>query len=298
MAKATKQKHTTELIAGICTIGLALALLYGLVLCLGRFHNYLQQLSSGTRPSTAPGTTLAPTPPGSTLPKNPYGAGDFVYKNGYLTCLAGESLLGVDVSEYQGSIDWPTVAAQNVRFAMVRVGARGWGQSGAILIDHRWEENLDGAQAAGLMTGVYFFSQAISVEEAREEARFVLNLLDGRPLALPVVFDWEIAPSETARTADMTPDMLNHCAVAFCEEIRKAGYTPMVYFNQELGYHMLDLSLLHQQEYPFWLAMYTSALTFPHRVAMWQYTSGGTVAGITGPVDLNLYFLYDEKQTP
>ena len=96
----------------------------------------------------------------------------------------------------------------------------------------------------------------------------------------------------------MTPDMLNHCAVAFCEEIRKAGYTPMVYFNQELGYHMLDLSLLHQQEYPFWLAMYTSALTFPHRVAMWQYTSGGTVAGITGPVDLNLYFLYDEKQTP
>ena len=106
MAKATKQQHTTELIAGICTIGLALALLYGLVLCLGRFHNYLQQLSSGTRPSTAPGTTLAPTPPGSTLPKNPYGAGDFVYKNGYLTCLAGESLLGVDVSEYQGSIDW------------------------------------------------------------------------------------------------------------------------------------------------------------------------------------------------
>lgn len=292
MSKTTHSKDKTELIAGLFTIVLAAGLLYALFVGFGHLRNKLAELSGSIRPTaTIPSSQAQATVP--TIPKNPFSHGDFVYQNGYLTCLAGESLLGVDVSEYQGVIDWQTVANHNIRFAMVRVGARGWGEAGNIIADAHWEANLDGAAEAGLLTGVYFFSQAISEEEAREEARFVLDKLDGRALQLPVVFDWEIIPSDSARTADMKPDQLNRCAIAFCEEIRAAGYEPMVYFNQDIAYHMLDLNLMYQQAYPFWLAMYTSAMTFPYRVTLWQYTASGTVPGINGLVDLDLYFIYD-----
>lgn len=297
MATPTPSKEKTELIVGLCTIGVALILLIALIFGMSRIRLELGQFTSPSQTEasrTSP--TVIPSEPVETLLANPYGARDFAYANGYLTCLSGESWLGVDVSEYQGVIDWQTVAAQNVRFAMVRVGARAWGSQGQILTDSRWEENLSGAEAAGLRTGVYFFSQAITVEEAREEACFVLDKLDGRQLSMPVVFDWEIAPSADARTANMSPELLNSCAIAFCEEIRAAGYVPMVYFNQDLAKRMFDLPLLQAQDYSFWLAMYAGALTYPHRVDMWQYTSGGTMPGIEGLVDLNLYFIYDEEK--
>jgi GH25 family lysozyme M1 (1,4-beta-N-acetylmuramidase) len=131
------------------------------------------------------------------------------------------------------------------------------------------------------------------VEEAREEARFVLDKLDGQPLEMPIVFDWEFAPTNDARTANVTPEMLNSCAIAFCEEIKAAGYQPMVYFNIDLAWRMLDLPLLQRQGYPFWLAMYSNTMTYPYRVNMWQYTSGATVLGIDALVDMNLYFVYE-----
>lgn len=291
MSKATKRKQKTELIMGLCAIALSVLFFVALFSGIGWLRDRLNQLSASL-PTSIPTSTMPPPTDPKLIP-NPFAPGDFVYAQGYLTCPSGNYMLGVDVSEYQGNIDWQTVASEGIGFAMVRIGGRGWGESGQIFTDTYWQRNLDGAQDAGLLTGVYFFSQAISEEEAREEARFVIEQLDGRELTLPVVFDWETIGSADARTADLSPWMLNRCAMAFCEEIRAAGYQPMVYFNQSLALDMLDLPTLQQQGYPFWLAMYTDALTYPHRVEMWQYTSEGTVAGIQGFVDLDLYFIYE-----
>lgn len=292
MSKVTKSREKTELIVGLCTIVVAVILVVALVIGM---RTIAEQLDFSKPSHKAPTfyTTTLPEPTAPALIPNPYNARDFAYENGYLTCLSGESWLGVDVSEYQGVIDWKKVATQNVRFAMIRMGARAWGKKGEILTDSRWQENLSGAKAAGLMTGVYFFSQAISVEEAKEEARFVLENLNGQSLEMPIVFDWEFAPVDDARTADVTPEMLNSCAIAFCEEVKAAGYQPMVYFNPDLATRMMDLPLMQRQGYPFWLAMYSSTMTYPYRVNMWQYTCGATVLGIDTLVDVNLYFVYE-----
>ena len=292
MSNTTKDKEKAELIVGLCTIGVAVVLLVTLILGMGHITALLEFPAPSQASPTLP-TSTTPTPPKPSLLPNPYTSRDFAYENGYLTCISGESWLGVDVSEYQGNIDWKKVASQNIRFTMIRIGARAWGQKGQVFADARWAENLSGAKAAGLMTGVYFFSQAISVEEAQEEARFVLEKLNGQSLDLPIVFDWEFAPDDDARTANMTPEMLNRCVIAFCEEVRAAGYQPMVYFNRDIAWRMLDLPLLQAQGYPFWLAMYSDTMTYPHRVNMWQYTSGGTVLGIDGFVDIDLMFIYE-----
>ena len=222
------------------------------------------------------------------LRPNPYTPEDFAIQDGYMTCLAGESWLGVDVSYHQGKIRWDQVADSGVRFAMLRLGHRAV-SDGVVRLDTRWEENYTGAREAGLPVGVYFYSQAISVEEAREEAAFVLDALDGRRLDFPVVFDWEIY-SAAGRNANMDPETVNACAIAFCEEIARAGYEPMVYFNLDLDNRFWDLELLQQQGYDFWLAMYRDTMNWPYEAAMWQYTDKGRVDGIDTPVALNLYF--------
>lgn len=222
------------------------------------------------------------------LRPNPYDPEDFVLQDGYMTCLAGESWLGVDVSYHQGNIRWSEVADAGVRFAMIRLGHRTVGD-GVMRLDTQWEANYAGARDAGLQVGVYFFSQAISVEEARQEAFFVLDALKGRKLDLPVVFDWEIY-SKNGRNANLDPGTLNACAIAFCEEIAKAGYEPMIYFNLDLANRFWDLEAMQQQGYPFWLALYRSTMNWPYEAQMWQYTETGRVDGIDYPVDLNLYF--------
>ncbi len=288
----TKDKN--QLIAGLLTIALSVALLIGTVVCMRRCTAQLPATSAPSTVQTLPTTLPATTaPPGVKLKVNPYGPGDFAYNGGYLTCLAGVSHLGVDVSEYQGNIHWEKVAAEGVDFAMIRVGFRAWGSQAELREDACWRANLQGAKDAGLRTGVYFFSQALTEAEAREEAQFVLQLLDGAPLDMPVVFDWEFIADQDARTDDMTAEELNACAMAFCREIEAAGYTPMVYFNQDLAKRMYDLQAIQDAGYGFWLAMYSNAMTYPYRLSMWQYTSSGTVPGISGAVDLNLYFTYE-----
>ncbi len=274
-------KHKKELIIGLVALLVSFVLIGGLALYLSLFA-----MPSGQGGGLFAAETTAPT-----LISNPYGAGDFAYRDGFLTCLAGESVLGIDVSSHQKTIDWAAVAADGIEFAMVRVGYRGWG-NGEILADALGQTNLQGAAEAGLKTGVYFYSQAISVEEAREEADFVLAQLGGRKLDMPVVFDWEIF-SESGRTANVDSQTLQDCILAFCDKIQAAGYQPMIYFNLDISNRLLDLVDLQQRGYPFWLAMYTDMMTYPHRVDMWQYSESGTVKGIEKLVDLNLYFIYD-----
>ncbi|MGI5962970.1 MAG: GH25 family lysozyme [Lawsonibacter sp.] len=132
---------------------------------------------------------------------------------------------GIDVSFYQKEIDWQAVADDGVDFAIIRLGYRGYTEGG-LRTDSQFEANLQGALDAGIETGVYFFSQAITPQEAEEEAEFVLQQLAQRPLAYPVVFDWEfITPGEQARTDMMDGDTLTQCALAFCRTIEAAGYS-------------------------------------------------------------------------
>lgn len=225
------------------------------------------------------------------LQPNPFSAEDFTYQDGYMTCLAGESWLGIDVSHHQGDIRWDEVADAGIRFAMIRLGHRAV-SDGVVREDRYWQENISGARDAGLLVGVYFYSQAVSVEEAKEEAAFVLDALDGLPLDFPVVFDWEIY-SDTSRNAHVDAATLNDCAIAFCEAISDAGYEPMVYFNLDLANRLWDLERMQQQGYTMWLALYRNQMNWEYRPDMWQYTETGSVPGIDTPVDLNLYFIYE-----
>lgn len=222
------------------------------------------------------------------VPVNGYDPAAFRREGSVMEYAAGETRLGVDVSSYQGDIDWARVKADGVDFAILRVGGRGYTEGG-LYADTKFEQNLQGALDAGLEVGVYFFSQAITVKEAEEEARFVLDKIRGYALTGPVVFDWEALGKSEARTYGLDTDTLCRCALAFCELVEEAGYTPMIYLTSYAGYVKYDLSRV--MDYPFWFAEYDKAApTFYYHFQMWQYTSKGSVDGIQGNVDMNLWF--------
>ena len=239
---------------------------------------------SGPRPDPDDGELISLPP----MEANPYGAEDFVYNElGLLTTADGTGVLGVDVSEFQENIDWNRVKEAGIEFVMIRVGFRGYGDSGIMKRDSAAAEHYAGAKAAGLKVGVYFFSQAVTPGEAVEEAEFLLRVTGGWELDMPLVFDWEYI-GDHARTADMDARTLTDCARAFCRVIRRAGYTPMVYFNLTQARDLLYLEEL--TDFDWWLARYADTMDFDYRVEMWQYTSRGAVPGIPGEVDVNIWF--------
>ena len=237
-----------------------------------------------TEPSATEGTTL---PPPS---ENVFTPMDFGYKDGYLTCLSAESVLGIDVSTHQKDIDWAQVKAAGVEFVMIRIGYRGMDE-GCLYEDEWAQRNYEGARAAGLKVGGYFFSQAITPEEAVEEAKYAMDRIAGWELDMPLVYDWEYISAES-RTANVDARLLTDCTKAFCDTVRAAGYKPMVYFNPTQSRKQMHLEEL--TDYGFWLAMYSEEMTYEYKVDMWQYTCEGTVPGIRGNVDINLYFPYEE----
>ena len=252
-----------------------------------------QQLLQGGHAETVPPMPTIPEidpDTGETQPepeKNPYGKLDFQYEGRYLGCIKAGTMPGIDVSYYQGEIDWEKVKESGIEFAIIRIGYRGYGKEGKLAEDKMAIQNLKGALESGLKVGVYFFSQAITVEEALEEADFVLKRIKNYDITMPVVYDWEYI-SEEARTANMDPRTLTDCYLAFCEKIEAAGYTPMAYFNTFQSRKLMYLTEL--EDYPFWLALYSDRMTFPYRIEMWQYTDSGRVPGIEGNVDINLMF--------
>ncbi|MBP3483540.1 MAG: glycoside hydrolase family 25 protein [Oscillospiraceae bacterium] len=228
--------------------------------------------------------------PEEDVPKNTFEKDDFATDpEGNLTYVGGEykASRGVDVSQFQGDIDWQAVYDSGVRFAVLRVGGRYYG-SGELYSDDRFLENLEEARAAGLRVGAYFFSQAISVEEAREEARYVLELIGDRELDLPVFFDWERIVDSDARTHALDNETLTECAVTFCEEMKAAGFGPGVYVYNDTGYHGYDLSRL--QDYMLWCVGVGSYPYFYYAHTVWQYSFRGAVPGINGDCDLNMMF--------
>ena len=193
--------------------------------------------------------------------------------------------VGVDVSEHQGEIDWQAVAEAGIDFAVIRIGGRLM-QSGTIFEDKHFRANLEGAKAAGLKVGVYFFSQALNAQEGLQEAEFVLGLLDGVELDYPVICDWEYLGGNTARTYGVEPAEITAGIDAFCARVEEAGYRGMLYFNAYCGYIKMDLREL--TDYDFWYAQYSDVPSYRYHFQMWQYSSSGQVDGIDSDVDLNL----------
>ena len=206
---------------------------------------------------------------------------------------------GIDVSAYQNrastnnTIDWEAAKADGVEFAMVRIGLRGYG-SGSIMEDAFYAQNIDGAMAAGIETGVYFFAQAITVEEAIEEAEFVLSLLEGHEISGPVAYDWEMHDS-TYRVYGTTPEMATACAIAFCKRIEEAGYKAMVYSGQYVSYIKYDMGALapYLSWYPEYKSSSSSKLypTLYYQMDYWQFSSSCSIDGIGGRVDANIQFI-------
>ncbi|MDR1422493.1 MAG: glycoside hydrolase family 25 protein [Coriobacteriales bacterium] len=221
-------------------------------------------------------------------PYNPEGLirdenGRFAYwKDGALV-----SHTGVDVSSHQGSIDWKAVAADGIDFAFLRIGHRGYTE-GEIYLDECFEDNYVGATSAGLPVGVYFFSQALNEDEAREEAHFVLETLGGRTPNYPIVYDFEPVSDVNGRANALDARQRTRNALAFCEVIKQAGYAPMLYGNAQDRAHYYADPL---EGYPFWFAEYgTEFPSGQFDFSIWQYSSSGEVAGITTAVDMNLEF--------
>ena len=199
---------------------------------------------------------------------------------------AYDTRLGVDVSFYQGEIDWEAVAADGVEFAMIRCGYRG-SESGTIVVDEQFENNINGALAAGLDVGVYFFSQSTGAIEAAEEANFVLDLISGYDITMPVAFDWE--PLEGSRAEDIDRSELTASAVVFCEMVKDAGYTPCVYLYRYTGYHEYMMERL--ADYELWVGALGSWPDFYYRHMLWQFSMTGRVEGIDADVDLDYQFI-------
>ena len=226
------------------------------------------------------------------VPVNPIRKEDFV-THGTTPAYQGNAyrtLRGIDVSEHQHSVDWARVASAGVDFAFVRVGRRGYTEGG-LFEDPYYRDNISGALSNGLSVGVYFFSQAINVQEAIEEAQFVLDRISGYRITMPVVFDWEKIPdNEEARTFDLSMETRTDCAVAFCQTLKNAGYDACVYFNRTLGYYGYDLTRL--TDYKFWFSLPEMGYpSFYYAVDFWQYSFTETIPGVEDTADMNLMLI-------
>ncbi len=199
------------------------------------------------------------------------------------TLQAGNQSLGIDVSKWQGSIDWTAVANSGVKFAIIRCAYRG-ASTGVIVEDPYFRQNIQGASANGIKIGVYFFTQAINEYEAVEEASTAIGLVSGYNLTYPIFIDTESASNGRANGLDVA----TRTAVvkAFCETVRNAGYKPGIYASKSWYNSKLDMSQL--STYNIWVAQYSTSCTYGGRYDIWQYTSSGSIPGINGNVDLNI----------
>lgn len=194
---------------------------------------------------------------------------------------------GIDVSKYQGDIDWSLVAQDGIEFAFLRLGYRAYG-SGALTEDENFKNNAAGALQNNLHVGAYFFTQAVTKEEAEEEAQFVIDLLKGYKIDYPIAIDVEEIVGDTYRQQDVSRNDLTEIVIAFCEKIKQAGYTPMIYGNLKGLIGLIDIEKL--AAYEKWYAEYSSYPYIPYEFGIWQYSESGSVNGINGPVDLNIGF--------
>ena len=199
--------------------------------------------------------------------------------------ITGSGTLGIDVSKWNGNIDWNAVKNSGVSYVIIRCGYRG-STTGAMIEDPKFKTNIRGANAAGLKVGIYFFSQAVNEVEAVEEASMTINLIKNYSISYPVFLDVE--PSG-GRADGIDKNTRTQVIKAYCETIRNSGYTAGVYANKTWLTSYMNVGELGA--YKIWLAQYNTAPTYSGRIDLWQYTSKGQVNGIGGHTDLNLSYL-------
>ena len=205
------------------------------------------------------------------------------FKN-YVEADGSVKKVGIDVSEHQGAINWESVAGA-VNFAFIRLGYRGY-TNGNLAMDACYSANMQGAAAAGVPVGVYFYSQAVNYDEGVEEANYVLSQLGDYNLAYPIVLDREDPMQEDARTNNLSVEEHTQAALGFLETIAASGRQAMIYTNRTYYALYLDLERIYQ--YPVWFAQYADEPDWPYEFSIWQYTESGEVPGIAGSVDLDL----------
>ena len=204
-------------------------------------------------------------------------------KDGVLTSSTG--VMGIDVSKWNGTIDWSQVKASGVNYVIIRCGYRG-SSKGALIEDPKYKANIEGATKAGLKVGVYFFSQAIDEVEAVQEASMVLSLVKNYKISYPIFLDVE---ASGGRADNISKETRTAVCKAFCQTIQNSGYTAGIYANKTWLTSKIDTSQLGS--YKIWLAQYAAAPTYAGRYEIWQYKDSGSVPGISGHVDLNLSYL-------
>ena len=205
----------------------------------------------------------------------------------YLTDGQVTSHKGIVVSSHQGNIDWNLVAQDGVEFAIIRVGYRGYGSEGRLVVDEKFENNIKGATAAGIKVGVYFFSQAINEAELLEEANLVLEQIAPYKIECPVVYDVE-KTSAQGRMNAISVEERTQLTKLFCQTIADAGYRPMIYHNTEMGALLINIAEL--EDYDKWYASYSDQMFYPYDYKIWQYSDKGKIQGISTDVDLNICF--------
>lgn len=198
----------------------------------------------------------------------------------------GDALFGIDVSKWNKEIDWESVRASGVDFVIIRCGYRG-SKTGALVEDPYFKKNVEGAQAAGLKVGIYFFTQATTEIEAVEEASMALMLSRNYKLALPIFIDTEGAGGG-GRADGLGVDTRTAVCEAFCRTIENSGFNAGVYASK--NWFINNLSTENLSDYTIWLAQYSRAATYDGRYDLWQYTSAGTIDGIETRVDLNMCY--------
>lgn len=225
------------------------------------------------------------------IPRNPYNTENFRIEDGFMAYFNEEgekiSHLGVDLSYHQTKVDWQQLKDSGCEFVMLRCGYRGYTEGGLVK-DEKFDEYAAACNEYDIPMGVYFFTQAISVEEAEREAEFVLSLIEDYEISYPVAFDTENVTDKNARTNinEITKELRSNMCIAFCEKVKEAGYYPMIYASENWIRRNMDVELL--QEYDFWAPQYLEENDFMYDFTMWQYTEKGDIAGIEGEVDLNV----------
>ena len=205
------------------------------------------------------------------------------------------SYVGVDISKHTGKVYFPSLKAAGVDYVMIRLGSRGY-STGQITLDENFKENIEGAIEAQLDVGIYFYSQAISQDEAVQEANFVVQNLEpyrGK-VKYPIAFNMGFVSNDKSRIEGLSREDKTAVSVSFLDAGRAAGYVPMVYGDKEWLIKEVDLTKL--QDYDVWLSQEEEIPDYPYRYAMWQYNTDGVLNGIDGGADLNICFVnYSER---
>ena len=230
------------------------------------------------------------------IAKNDYDLeNSLVNENGFLSYKDNkrEAIRGVDLSKYNGDVDFGKLKDNGIRFAMLRLGSRGYG-TGKITLDEKFVEYAQNAQVAGIQIGAYFYSQAVNETEAVEEANYIVGAVSGFGVKYPIAIDIEKVEGDEARTDKLTTEERTAVVKMFCDAVKGYGYKPVIYATTDMLVTGLDLKEL--ADYDVWLADYDIPTDYPYRFSMWQYNKKGRIDGITGDIDLDLSFIdYEQK---